>query len=74
VLKDPKFIFGFQNVAPVVSQKLLDAQGPGFADTLNAVSAKLTTLTMQRLNAAVDLGGQTPPNVARQFLRANGLL
>ena len=29
VLKDPKFIFGFQNVAPVISQKVLRRPGHG---------------------------------------------
>jgi osmoprotectant transport system substrate-binding protein len=74
ILKDPKFIFGFQNVAPIVSQKVLDQQGSGFADTLNAVSAKLTTEAMQKMNAAVDLDKQKPAAVAKQFLQANGLL
>jgi len=74
VLKDPKFIFGFQNVAPIVSKKTLSAQGPEFADTLNAVSAKLTTEAMQKMNAAVDLDKQKPADVAKQFLQANGLL
>ena len=74
VLKDPKFIFGFQNVAPIVSKKVLDAEGPEFADTLNAVSAKLTTEAMQKMNAAVDLDKQKPADVAKQFLQANGLL
>ena len=73
VLKDPKFIFGFQNVAPIVSQKVLTAQGPEFAATLNAVSAKLTTEAMQKMNAAVDLDKQKPAAVAKQFLQANGL-
>jgi osmoprotectant transport system substrate-binding protein len=74
VLKDPKFIFGFQNVAPIVSKKVLNAQGSDFADTLNAVSAKLTTEAMQKMNAAVDLDKQKPADVAKQFLQANGLL
>ena len=74
ILKDPKFIFGFQNVSPIVSQKVLDAQGPDFADTLNAVSAKLTTEAMQKMNAAVDLDKQKAAAVAKQFLQANGLL
>jgi osmoprotectant transport system substrate-binding protein len=74
ILKDPKFIFGFQNVAPIVSQKVLDQQGSGFADTLNAVSAKLTTEAMQKMNAAIDLDKQKPAAVAKQFLQANGLL
>ena len=73
ILKDPKFIFGFQNVSPIVSQKVLNAQGSGFADTLNAVSAKLTTEAMQKMNAAVDLDKQKPASVAKQFLQANGL-
>jgi osmoprotectant transport system substrate-binding protein len=73
VLKDPKFIFGFQNVAPIVSKKVLSQQGPEFAATLNAVSAKLTTEAMQKMNAAVDLDKQKPAAVAKQFLQANGL-
>jgi len=73
VLKDPKFIFGFQNVAPIVSKKVLTQQGPEFGATLNAVSAKLTTEAMQKMNAAVDLDKQKPAAVAKQFLQANGL-
>src|SRR3954471_22991035 len=73
VLKDPKFIFGFQNVAPVVSKKVLDQQGPEFADTLNAVSAKLTTEAMSRMNAAVDIDKRKPAAVAKAFLEANQL-
>jgi osmoprotectant transport system substrate-binding protein len=74
ILKDPEFIFGFQNVSPIVSKKVLTAQGPEFADTLNAVSAKLTTEAMQKMNAAVDLDKKKPAAVAKQFLEANGLL
>ena len=73
VLKDPKNIFGFQNVAPVVSKKVLTAQGPAFEQTLNAVSAKLTNEAMQKMNAAVDLDKQKPADVAKEFLQANGL-
>ena len=73
VLKDPKGIFGFQNVAPVVSKKALAAEGPAFQDTLNAVSSKLTVEAMQKMNAAVDLDKQEPADVAKQFLAANGL-
>ena len=32
VLDDPKAIFGFQNVAPVVSEEVLQQQGPKFKD------------------------------------------
>ena len=74
VLKDPKFIFGFQNVAPVVSQKVLDREGPAFAQTLNSVSSKLTAEAMQRMNAAVDIDKRKPAAVAKAFLAANGLV
>jgi osmoprotectant transport system substrate-binding protein len=74
VLTDPKKIFGFQNVAPIVSQKVLAAEGPAFAQTINKVSALLTIPAIQKMNAAVALDQQPPPAVARQFLQANGLL
>jgi osmoprotectant transport system substrate-binding protein len=73
VLTDPEAIFGYQNVAPVVSKKVLAAQGPAFAETLNAVSSKLTVEAMRKMNAAVDLDKQDPAKVADQFLKANGL-
>lgn len=73
VLKDPKNVFGFQNVAPLVRQKVLDAEGPEFAAVLNAVSAKLTTPAMQRMNAAVVLKKRPPAAVASEFLKANKL-
>ena len=74
VLKDSKGIFGFQNVTPVFSDKVLKAEGPEFAATLNAVSAKLTNDAMQSMNAAVILDKQDAGAVAKAFLKANGLL
>ena len=73
VLTDPKKIFGFQNVAPVVKQSVLSAEGPAFAQTLNAVSALLTIPAIQKMNAAVALDKQDPATVAHQFLVANHL-
>jgi osmoprotectant transport system substrate-binding protein len=74
LLSDPKGIFGFQNIVPIVSQKVLAKEGPAFARTLNAVSSKLTNDALQKMNAAVDLQKQRPSTVARRFLSANGLL
>src|SRR3954447_12602439 len=74
LLSDPKGIFGFQNIVPVVSRKVLRAQGPEFARTLNAVSAKLTNSALRKMNAAVDLQKLKPADVARRFLLQNGLL
>lgn len=74
MLADPKNIFGFQNVTFVVRQNMLSREGPAFAQTVNAVSARLTTQALRLMNAAVTLDQQSPVAVARQFLGANGLL
>ncbi|HXE45216.1 MAG TPA: glycine betaine ABC transporter substrate-binding protein [Conexibacter sp.] len=74
VLADPRHVFGFQNVTPVVSRRVLRAEGPAFAATLDAVSRALTTSAMQRMNAAVALNGKSPADVAQQFLQAVGLV
>jgi osmoprotectant transport system substrate-binding protein len=68
VLSDPKNIFGYQNLAPVVRKAVLTREGPAFAQTLNAVSSHLTTAAIQRLNAEVVLGHRSPADAARQFL------
>jgi osmoprotectant transport system substrate-binding protein len=73
VLKDPKNMFGFQNEAPLVRQKVLDNEGPAFSDTLNAVSATLTTSVMRQMNASVVLQGASPAVVADRFLRDHHL-
>jgi osmoprotectant transport system substrate-binding protein len=72
-LTDTKHIFGFQNVAPIVSQKLLAAGGSAFSSTVNAVSSKLTLAAMQAMNKAVGVDKKTPAAVASAFLKANGL-
>jgi osmoprotectant transport system substrate-binding protein len=73
VLADPKHVFGFQNVAPVVKQSVLAAEGPAFAQTLNKVSSLLTIPAIQQMNKAVSIDKQSASSVAQQFLQANGL-
>jgi osmoprotectant transport system substrate-binding protein len=73
LLADPKNIFGFQNVTFVVRNSVLAREGPAFAATINAVSAKLSTQALRLMNAAVALDQQNPAGVAHQFLGANGL-
>jgi osmoprotectant transport system substrate-binding protein len=73
-LADPKGVFGFQNVAPVVKQSVLSAEGPAFAATINKVSALLTLQAIQQMNKAVEVDKQSPASVAHQFLAANNLL
>jgi osmoprotectant transport system substrate-binding protein len=73
VLQDPKHLFGFQNVAPVVSMKLAAALGPKFRQTIDAVSAKLTTNAIIAMNNAVIVNKKSPASVATTFLKSNGL-
>lgn len=74
VLRDPMHVFGWGNVVPVVTDKVLLAEGPSFGATIDDVSALLTTGVMRRLNAEVDISNQDPAVVAKQFLLAHGLL
>jgi glycine betaine/choline ABC-type transport system substrate-binding protein len=74
VLEDAKAQFGFQSVAPVVDQKLADEGGQELADTFNAVTELLTEDAIITMNAAVALSQQSPDEVAKAFLQANGLL
>ena len=70
VLKDPKLIFGVQNVAVIVKK---DAATPQVISTLNAVSRKLTLPAILAMNKATQLNKQNPADVAAKFLKANGL-
>ena len=74
LLADPQHIFGWGNVVPVVSPKVLMQEGPAFARTIEKVNALLSTETMRKLNAAVDVGHQDPAAVAKQFLQAHDLV
>jgi osmoprotectant transport system substrate-binding protein len=73
VLKDTKFIFGFQNVAPIVKVSLAKALGSKFRSTVDAVSVKLTQQAMIAMNKAVAIDKKSASSVAKQFLKANGL-
>ncbi len=56
-----------------MARDVLRRQGPAFARTLDAVSARLTNEALRRMNAAVDLEGRKPEAVARDFLREQDL-
>jgi osmoprotectant transport system substrate-binding protein len=71
VLTDTKHIFGFQNVAPVVTKEL--AGDANLVKIVNAVSAKLTTPAIAAMNKAVGVDKKSPADVANAFLKANHL-
>ncbi len=74
LLRDPRRIFGWGNVVPVLSAQLLATEGPAFAATIERVDGALTTPAMRELNQAVDVAHQDPAAVATQFLQTHGLL
>jgi osmoprotectant transport system substrate-binding protein len=74
LLRDPRHAFGWGNVVPVVAARVIAAEGPAFTQTIDRVSALLTTNVLRRLNAAVDQSNQDPKVVAQQFLQQHGLV
>jgi osmoprotectant transport system substrate-binding protein len=72
VLKDPKNIFGFQNIALIMDKNKLSAcpQALSVADKVNKL---LTTPAIIAMNKAVAINKQQPGPVAAAFLKANGM-
>jgi osmoprotectant transport system substrate-binding protein len=74
LLKDPKGVFGFQNVLFVINAPKYKALGgPAFMSIINKVNALLTPAAIVRMNAAVATEKKDPAEVAGAFLSANGL-
>jgi osmoprotectant transport system substrate-binding protein len=72
VLKDPKGVFGFQNVLFVMNKDKYDAVGgQQFMDVVNKVNTLLTAEAMRSMNSAVDIDKKDPAEVAKAFLEAN---
>ncbi|MEU3513439.1 ABC transporter substrate-binding protein [Streptomyces longwoodensis] len=70
VLQDPKNLFGFANVTPLVYKSGLSQEGVA---ALNAVSAKLDTKTLLDLDSQVQLENKDPLDVAKAWLKTAGL-
>jgi osmoprotectant transport system substrate-binding protein len=74
ILKDPKGVFGFQNVLFVINKAKYQALGgPQFMAIIDKVNALLTEPAMRTMNAAVALDKQDAGQVADGFLKANKL-
>jgi osmoprotectant transport system substrate-binding protein len=74
LLTDDKHLQPAQNMLPIASKALADAAPADFAETLNAITAKLTTEALTELGVAINVNHQEIPDVARKFLQDNGLL
>ena len=74
LMQDDQKLIPAQNVAPVVRNDLLAAAPDDFEATLNAVSAKLTTDELTKLNVRVSVNQESIASVATQWLADQGLV
>jgi osmoprotectant transport system substrate-binding protein len=72
VLKDPKNVFGFQNIALVVNKNKVNVCS-SLMSTVGSVNKLLTTPAIIAMNKAVAIDHQQPSTVAAAFLKANHL-
>ena len=73
VLADDRALQPAENITPVVRRDAVARYGPRLLRVLDAVSARLTTGSLRALDAQVELAGHGPRQVARDWLRAQGL-
>jgi osmoprotectant transport system substrate-binding protein len=72
-MKDDRGFFPHYNAAPVIYSKAF-REHPVIAKLLDPVSARLTTAVAQQLNAKVDVDGQDPHDVAKDWLIQEGFI
>ena len=72
-LKDDRSLWPPYYLVPVVRHEALEAN-PKIADVLNRVNALLDDATITELNYKVDGEKKEPKNVARDFLKAKGVV
>ena len=73
VLREPRNMFGFQHVAPVLDRDLVSQYGSRLTSTINSVSRLLSLRAQIAMNKAVAVDKRSAVRVADAFLRANDL-
>jgi osmoprotectant transport system substrate-binding protein len=73
LIEDDKSFFPIYNPALNVREDTMK-EYPQIAKLFAPISKKLTTDTLQKLNAQVDVEGQLPEDVAEQWLSENGFI
>ena len=67
LLQDDRALQPNENVVPLVRSAAITRWGTGLRTALNAVSARLTTADLVRLNKTVEVDGHTPAEAAAQW-------
>jgi len=73
VMADDKHFFPNYNVAPEINSKALK-EHPGMAKVLDPITKKLDNKVAQDLNSKVDVDGQDPHEVAKDWLIQEGFV
>ncbi|HSL58408.1 MAG TPA: glycine betaine ABC transporter substrate-binding protein [Acidimicrobiales bacterium] len=73
VLEDDQSFFPLYNPSVNIRQEI-DEEFPQVADLASQLALAIDNETMQRLNAAVDVDGEEPADVARDWLAENGFI
>ncbi|MEX2534149.1 MAG: glycine betaine ABC transporter substrate-binding protein [Trueperaceae bacterium] len=73
VLEDPEGAQPVFQPTPVVRADAI-AENPEIADILNPIFSSLDNETLQGLNASVDVAGENPEAVAREYLEENDFI
>jgi osmoprotectant transport system substrate-binding protein len=74
ILADNRALQPAENITPLVRRGTALRYGPRLLAALNAVSARLFTLTLRNLDARVELAGLSPRSVAHGWLQAERLI
>jgi osmoprotectant transport system substrate-binding protein len=72
-LRDDRGLQPAENITPLVRNEVLDRWGDDVADSIDAVSARLTTLSLRRLNAEVGRATAGVAEIATAWLTEQGL-
>ena len=74
VLEDDQGFFPAYNIAMTMRQETYDENPEAYDTLFGAISGLLTDETMTEMNAAVDVDGESPEDVAQEFLVSNGVI
>ncbi len=74
LLDDDRGLQPAENVVPIVRSSVLERFGGGVRMALHAVTERLTTSSLRRLNHMIEVLGKDPREVANRWLTVQGLV
>jgi osmoprotectant transport system substrate-binding protein len=74
VLEDDKGFFPAYNIAMTMKEETYSENAEAYDTLFGAIAELITDEEMTQMNAAVDVDGESPEDVAAEFLAANGII